>query len=169
MDSGRRIALPADLRLWPSDRAAAARAVMLAVLAVCAWIALLDFGFRHILPREYLDHYTAPLWPRMALACLGSMGEELVFRLGVMTLLAALPTLVGRKAGDGWMVAAVVLTQLANVGLLVLAYPVYGALRFWLVGCVWGWLYWRHGFASALAGHGLSHLLLDPLLLLVLA
>jgi hypothetical protein len=29
---------------------------------------------------------------------------------------------------------------------------------------VWGWLYWRHGFVSALLGHGLCHLLLDPAL-----
>lgn len=51
------------------------------------------------------------------------------------------------------------------MGLSVFADPLYATLRYWLVGAVWGWLYWRHGFLAALAGHGLSHLLLDPLLL----
>jgi hypothetical protein len=62
------------------------------------------------------------------------------------------------------MIGAVVLAQLVNVEWLALEAPPWGALRFWLVGCTWGWLYWRHGFASALIGHGAVHLLLDPLL-----
>lgn len=167
MDLGRSMRLPAGLRLLPADPRAAIRATAIAILVVCAWIAAIDFAFRPMLPQDYMAHYAASLWPRTAWACLGSMREELLFRLGMMTLLAAVPALFGLKPGDGWMVAVIVLAQLANVGTLVLAYPVYGALRLWLVGCVWGWLYWRHGFASALAGHGLSHLLLDPLLFLV--
>jgi hypothetical protein len=47
----------------------------------------------------------------------------------------------------------------------VLHDPVYASLRYLAVGSVWGWLYWRHGWVSALIGHGAAHLVLDPLLL----
>jgi hypothetical protein len=58
--------------------------------------------------------------------------------------------------------------QLALVGGLVIAFPAYASLRFLAVGLVWAWTYWRHGWITALAAHGTSHLLLDPLLLAVL-
>ncbi len=62
------------------------------------------------------------------------------------------------------IVGAILVAQFADIGGLVVAWPEYAVPRFWLVGTVWGWLYWRHGFVSALAGHGLCHLLLDPVL-----
>ena len=155
MSSGRRLTLPAGLRLLPEYTGAAVRWTALSVLAVCAMVIASDLAFRAVLPVEYLAHYMAPLWPRMAWAALGSLREELLYRLGLMTVLAALPQLVGRRVGKGWMVAAIVIAQLANIGTLALAYPPYGLLRFGIAGCVWGWLYWRHGFVSALAGHGL--------------
>lgn len=96
------------------------------------------------------------------------MREELLYWLGLQTLLAALPLLVRRQSGTGWMIAAIVLAQLANAGAWAFAVPPWGMVRFWLVGCIWGWLYWRHGFATALVAHGASHLLLDPLLLAVI-
>ncbi|HKR93433.1 type II CAAX prenyl endopeptidase Rce1 family protein [Novosphingobium sp.] len=161
--------LPAGLHLTPRDPAQAVRATATAAIAACALMILADFAFRNALPREYLDHYTAPLWPRTLLACIGALREELIYRLALLTALAALPALFGRKAGHGWMIAAIAAAQLANIGALAFILPPYGMLRFWLVGCIWGWLYWRHGFASALAGHGLSHLLLDPVLQMVLS
>jgi hypothetical protein len=162
-------ALPGGLRLRPGDRRAAALAVIAAILGVTGWIVLLDtMLFRAVLPADYVAHYTAPLWPRMGLASLGSLAEELVFRLGLMT---ALVWLVARWRGTvspAWFLFAIAAAQLANVSDTLQVAPLYGVFRFWLVGCVWGWLYWRHGFASALAGHGLCHFALDPVLQVLL-
>ncbi|MFM5955330.1 MAG: type II CAAX prenyl endopeptidase Rce1 family protein [Novosphingobium sp.] len=155
--------------MYPSDRTLALRATALSVVCVCLLIVALDLAFRADLPTGYLRAYTDPLWPRTAWSCLDSVGEELVYRLGLMTALAAVPALIRRRAGPGWIVAAIVLAQLVNTGPLVFVVPPWGMLRFWLVGCVWGWLYWRHGFFSALIGHGVAHILLDPVLLAVLA
>ena len=160
---------PGGLRLLPDNYRAAVNATILAVLLACLLVALSDWVMRDVLPPVYRDRYTSPLWPRSAWISLAAMREEVVYRLGLQSLLAALPALAGRKTGPRWMIAAIVLAQLANVGVLALVWPPYGLIRFWLVGCIWGWLYWKHGFASALAGHGMSHLLLDPLLLMVLA
>lgn len=142
---------------------------MIAVLVVCLLVALSDFVMRDTLPTVYRDRYTSPLWPRTWLISLTAMREELLYRLGLQSLLVALPLLLGRKTGPHWMLAAIVLAQLANVGLLALVWPPYGLIRFWLVGCIWGWLYWKHGFVSALVGHAIVYFLLNPLLLLVMA
>jgi Type II CAAX prenyl endopeptidase Rce1-like len=163
-----RLVLPAGLRLFPANWSAAVRAALITVLGVCAFVTALDLAFRAVLPPGYVQFYSAELWPRMAQTCLDAAGEELVYRLGLMTLLAALPMLWGKRAGARWMIAAIVLAQLANVQAFVLIVPPWGGLRFWLVGCVWGGLYWRHGFVTALAGHSLVHLALDPLLLAAL-
>ncbi len=144
------------------------RATLGTVAAVTLFVAALDLAFLATLPEAYRSHYASPLDPRIWQACLGALREELLYRLGLTTLLAALPALWGKRAGPGWMIVAIVLAQLANVHAVVLAMPPWSLLRFWLVGCAWGWLYWRHGLASALIGHGTVHLMLDPVLLRLL-
>jgi hypothetical protein len=163
-----RLSLPAGLRLFPDNLNAALRATLGAVVGVSLFVVALDQAFNAALPEGYRHFYTAPLYPRMFASCLGALKEELLYRLLLTTALAALPMLWGKSAGPKWMIAAIVLAQFANVQALVLEVPPWGALRFWLVGCTWGWLYWRHGLASAMVGHGAVHLLLDPLLLRVL-
>ncbi len=161
--------LPGGLRLFPRDWPAAARAVALAIAGVTGLIVVLDaVVFRTHLPESYVTHYTSPLWPRMLLACAASAREEVFFRLVLTTLLVSLPLLVKRRPGIAWIVGAILVAQFVNVGGLVLIWPEYAIPRFWLVGAVWGWLYLRHGFVAALAGHGLCHLLLDPALSLAL-
>lgn len=158
-------ALPGGLRIAAPDPARAIRATVVAIIAVSAFVIVLDAAvFREALKPDYVAHATAPLWPRTPLACLGSAMEELIFRLAAMTALIAMPGLIGKKPGPAWFVFTIVAAQFMNVGELVLADPLLASLRYWLVGCVWGWLYWRHGFVSALFGHGLCHLLLDPAL-----
>jgi hypothetical protein len=158
-------ALPGGLRIAAPDPARAIRATVVAIVAVCAFIILLDAVlFREALKPDYLAKAIAPLWPRTPLAVLGSVMEEVVFRLAAMSALVAMPGLIGKKPVAAWVVFAIVAAQFFNVGELVLADPLYATPRYWLVGCVWGWLYWRHGFVSALLGHGLCHLLLDPAL-----
>lgn len=139
------------------------------MLGVTAFIIVLDgWLFRAHLTDYYVDFYTRPLLPRTVVVSVFAMMEELRYRLVVMTALVALAMLVRIKPTPALFAAVIVIAQFANVGAQVIADPLYASLRFLAVGCVWGWLYWRHGFASAFVGHGTSHLLIDPLLLAVL-
>jgi hypothetical protein len=162
---GARFALPGGLRLWPTDWRRAARAGLAAIAGVTAFIALLDGAvFRGALPADYVAQYTSPLWPRMGAMGLAAVREELVFRLGLMTALVWLLSRRGRAPSAVVFVFAIAAAQFVNIADTLVLAPLYGALRFWLVGCVWGWLYWRHGFATALAAHSLCHFALNPVL-----
>lgn len=141
------------------------RESVLALAGVCLFIVALDLACRPFLPASYHQFYTEPLFPRMFRSCLRSLEEEVLYRLILTTLLASIPLLWRRQPGRWWIVGAIVLAQLVNVHAVVAAAPPWGILRFWVVGCVWGWLYWRHGFLAALLTHGSAHLMLDPLLL----
>lgn len=166
--SGRFAALT-GLRIVPVDRAAAVRDVVLAILGVTSFIAVLDgLLFRTQLNPDYVALFASPLWPQMlALSALAAV-EEVKFRLLLMTVLAAFTVRLQGRLSLGAVVAIVIAAQFANVGALVLADPLYATLRYWLVGCVWGWLYWRHGWLAALAGHSLTHPVLDPVLYAIL-
>ena len=158
--------LASGLRLWPDDLPAACRAVAASVVGVTAFILILDaIVFRRVLPADYVTTYTSPLLPRTLLACFGAGVEEVIFRLVGMTAIVVALCFWRRPVPAAGFVAAILLSQLANVLPIVLAYPLWGTLRFWAVGSLWGFLYWRHGWAAALVAHGTIHLLLDPLLL----
>lgn len=158
-----------ELTLVPRDGRRAVGATIVAVLGVTAFILVLDgWLFRAQLSGEYVDFYTRPLLPRAVVVSVFAMVEELRYRLLVMTGLVALALMVRIKPTTALFWAVIILAQFINVRALLIADPLYASLRFWAVGCVWGWLYWRHGFMSALLGHGSSHLLIDPLLLLAL-
>ena len=159
----------AGLRFSPRDRQAAAKATVAAVVGVTAFIVLLDgLLFRRWLPADYVNFYAGPLLPRMARMCASAALEEVEFRLLLMTGLVMAMSRLKRPLPPAAFVAAILISQFANVGGLVLAYPLYASLRFWAVGSVWGYLYWRHGWLAALIGHASCHLLLDPLLAFVL-
>jgi hypothetical protein len=165
----RTAALSGGLVLMPRDRSAAALAVAGSIAAITLFIALLDgVLFRDGLSPGYVAHFTSPLWPRMLLSCLISAIDEVQYRLLMMTGLVMALSLARVRLIPAHFIAIILIAQLANVGELVLAQPLYASLRYWAVGCVWGWLYWRHGWLAALAGHGTSHLLLDPVLMAVL-
>jgi hypothetical protein len=166
---GRLTPLLGGLRLTPRDGRRAARDVVLAILGVVALVLLLDaWLFRAHLPPDYVELYTSPLVPRTFFVIGRAALEEIEFRLVAMTGLVVLVSLARVRLTVPVVAAIIVASQFANVAPLVLADPLYASLRYWAIGCVWGWLYWRHGFLSALIGHGVSHLLLDPLLLFAL-
>jgi hypothetical protein len=73
-----------------------------------------------------------------------------------------------QRISTGMFITIILASQLWLVWPLLLAAPFYGALRYWAVGSVWGWLYWRHGWLAGVAGHSATHLVMDPLLLLTL-
>lgn len=157
------------LTLRPSDKGAAIRDAGISIVAVTALIVALDVTFRRSLDPGYVTFFTGPLWPRTLLVCLIALGEEVRFRLIAMTaVFAAVKALRGRVS-PGWALAAILVCQLANVGMLVAADPLYGLFRWWLVGSVWGWLYWRHGWFTGTIAHCATHLVMGPLLLLALS
>ena len=157
------------LALLPDQPAAAFRAVLLSIIGVTAFIGLLDgLMFGPHLPESYRATFGTAPWFRTAELCALAAVEEFKFRLIVMTVLAAVAVRLQGRLTLPAVVAIIVAAQFANVGVLVVADPLYAGLRYWLVGCVWGWLYWRHGWLAAVAGHVLTHPVLDPVLYLVL-
>lgn len=157
------------LHLLPTNRATAVRAVVASILGVTLFVLLLDaLIFRRSLPPGYAAFYTSPLLPRTPVLCVMAVIEEFKFRLLLMTGLAMTVALWRERVSDRQFIAIILASQLCLVWPFVLAAPLYGALRYWTVGAVWGWLYWRHGWLAGLAGHATTHLLLDPLLLVAL-
>lgn len=153
------------LRLMPQSWTLAMRAVLLCIALVTGFIVALDaLLFREHLSSAYLATYSSPPWPRMLSLSLLAAIEEVQFRLALMTALAAVAVRIQGRLTVPAAIAIIAAAQFANIGDFVLADPLYAIPRYWLVGCAWGWLYWRHGWVAALAGHSLTHLLLDPAL-----
>lgn len=153
---------PEDWRLALRDTTAVVVGLTLACLVLDVVV------FRSSLPAAYVASYQLPAWPRTLLTCFASAREELIYRLVLTTALVVLVT-AGRKPDDRsapWL--AFIAAQAVLVWPSVLAWPLWASLRFWAVGSVWGWLYWRRGFVAALLGHASIHLALDPLLLITL-
>jgi hypothetical protein len=158
------------LRLLPVDWRRAGVALAACILGVTVFIALLDAAlFRQSLPPDYIAAYTSPLMPRILLNCVSAALDEVKFRLLLMTALVMLLSWWRGKLSPAWFIIAILAVQLVNVWEIIIAFPFYGTLRYWAVGSVWGWLYWRHGWLAALTGHGATHLLLDPVLLWLLS
>jgi hypothetical protein len=156
--------MPDNLLILPRDWRVACLAALLSIAGVVLWIVIVDLCFRRWLPPEYVQFYTSPILPRTVWSAALSVIEELKYRLILMTLLVALIGRWRRDVPASAFVAVIVISQLANVWPLVVAYPVYASLRFWIVGCVWGHLYWRFGWATAALAHGVCHFALDPAL-----
>jgi hypothetical protein len=167
------------LRLAPADWRQALSAIGLCILGVTILIVLVDCVlFRATLPAPYIAFFAGPhLGVRIATYLALSGIDEVEYRLFLMTSLVVAGGLLWRDAdGDipaGVFVAAILLSQIAYV-LLKLPAPhggvdvLYDALRYFAVGLVWGWLYWRHGWLSAVAGHAGTHIVLQPTLLVLL-
>jgi hypothetical protein len=145
-------------------------AVALSIGAVTAFILFLDcFLFRAHLSANYVAFFTSPLTPRLQAICLLAAYEEVKFRLLLMTALTLMVAALWKRTPPGWcFVLIIIAAQVANIGSFLVGDPGYGSLRYLAVGSVWGWLYWKHGWLSALIGHTSTHIVLDPLLLLYL-
>ncbi|MEW6640325.1 MAG: hypothetical protein AB1586_07450 [Pseudomonadota bacterium] len=162
----------ADLQLMPAAVrwTAAAAAAAIAAVGVSAIVIAADVAFRSHLTADYVAQYTSALMPRIGFRILASAFEEVKWRLGLMTLLIGVARLaLGRRPPDWFFIGVIAFVQVCNVADGLVAAPVYGTLRFFLPGGVWGWLYWRHGWLTALAAHAGCHLIIDPALLIVLS
>ncbi|MEX2647631.1 MAG: CPBP family intramembrane glutamic endopeptidase [Alphaproteobacteria bacterium] len=113
-----------------------------------------------------------PWWSGLAQALYGGIGEELLFRFGMMALIAWMITHLGRFfdtllrwSRPSWELAPNV--TVALWGGLVISSVVFGlahagqgegttivqvSLRL-AAGFLFGWLYWRRGIESAMAAH----------------
>jgi len=144
-------------------------------LAFGAWMALADASFLGGAVPAVQHEMVARLstLQRIAFAWRGALFDEVVLRLMVLTGLVAL----ARAAGlVGWRAfwPAILATALLAWPLTVLPYlsdlhwtaatVLREALLHCAAGVLWGWLYCRHGWAAALAGHWAAHLSLQPLL-----
>jgi hypothetical protein len=168
------------LRLAPADWRKALPTIGLCILGVTILIVLVDCVlFRATLPASYVAFFADLTPPSVRIATYMALSgiDEMEYRLVLMTALVVAGGLFWRDA-DGDIpacvfVAAILLSQIAYV-LLKLPAPhgavdvLYDALRYYAVGSVWGWLYWRHGWLSAVAGHAGTHLVLQPALLVLL-
>lgn len=134
-------------------------------------------GLAVALPILFLDRAslgsTSPetLQARLTYFPLRSLNEEVIYRLGAMSVFAWALTSVGPLRGAGGKAAAFVLAAalaqalncLVNIPIPQMqAEPVYVLVRFFAPGVLWGLLYWRLGFAAAAVGHVAGHLWLQP-------
>jgi hypothetical protein len=167
------------LRLVADDRRAAARDAALAILGVTVVIAVADgLVFRRWLPGWYVGIFGGPdLLVRIAFYMWRCVGEEVVYRLLLMTALVAVGARLWGTQGKApaWVVwGAILIAQAVNMipkqpaPQSLLEVP-WAFLRFYVPGVVWGWLYWRRGFITPLLAHPAAHLVLQPILLWELA
>jgi len=151
------------------------RTPLLIALGVAIAVAVIDgFVFRAILPAEYVHSMTSVgTGERLIYFMLRAVNEQILYRLFLMSVLVWGLGLVwrgenGRPAnGAYWL--AILLAQVINISINV-PLPetplllLYDTARYICPGIVWGYLYWRHGFATAELAHVGTHPFLQPAL-----
>lgn len=173
--------LPGDLGLGvlPRQGLRSLGLALLAGLLFGAWMALADATvFTGAIPevqRLMVAQMSAP--ERIAWFARGALLDEVIYRLIGLTGAVWCLALVTRLRGAALMWPAILLVALV-------AYPAgtwdyFSALEpsaltaarelalHGAAGVLWGWLYWRHGWLSAVTGHVAAHLSLQPLLSLL--
>lgn len=176
--SGLFFAGKAGLRVTPHDLKRPLVAVVGIALALGIAIAALDAAApRSILLPGFIDGLReTPTLVRLEYYAVRAFGEDVVYRLFLMSLLACagVSLLRQRPASVYWL--AIIAAQLANVALTCWAYTpltpamaLYTVIRLVLPGILWGYLYWRHGFLTATLAHVTTHLFYQPLMTLALS
>ena len=145
-------------------------------LAFGAYMALADhFVFASAVPAvQRILLAQNSLSERLAFFARGALLDELEYRLIALTALAWGLASLAKRPAPAAIWAAIVLTALVVYPLGNWSYfraldpTVMSLLRELALhggaGVLWGWLYWRHGWLSGLAGHIAAHLSLQPLL-----
>ncbi|WP_298196884.1 hypothetical protein [Novosphingobium sp.] len=153
-----------------------ARVAITAGLAMGLAMSLADATlFRPVVPA--VQHVLAHEWSltdRLARFALGAVEDELVLRLGGLTLL--LTMLVAWRGERTALIDGLAIGLTAAVLWPIWAYAYLGDLD-WSgltlareillhigAGSVWGWLFCRHGWMAGVLGHVSAHLMLQPLL-----
>ena len=147
---------------------------IVAAVGVAVYVVVLDVGlFRSLLSPSYVAALHQPLGFRYLYFFARAFNENVIYRLFVFGMLAALVRLCrkGRAGGFASMLVLATITQCVNIGANVVLpthgalTPVmlaYDALRYIAPGVLWAVLYWRHGFACAEVASVGCHLFLQP-------
>ena len=121
--------------------------------------------FAPVLPEALRTISSPPPWQGFLVAFYGGINEELLLRLGVMTLLAWVGAKLTRQERPGpgvvWVanvLAALLfgaghLPTLAALAPLTAILVVRTLLLNGLAGVAFGWLYWRRGLLAAMVSH----------------
>lgn len=151
-------------------------AVSVTLVVFVPFTALYYGVFRRTLPPETVRR-TEDLRRGMGLVArvlMGGVVEEIVFRFGVMSLIAWLTiSVAGAPEAIGMWTAIVIAGVLfglahlpggAAIGIPITAPLVTMAISLnLLVALGFGWLFWTHGLLAAIASHALVHVLWFPL------
>jgi len=180
---GLMLARRTGLRAGASDLRLSGIVGLGAAVAVALWVLLIDgWLFRDVLPPTYVSLLRAPLGLRLLYFMPRAFNENIIYRLFLMSALAWLFGFIWRSengkpaAAALWL--AIVLSQVINIAINVgfvsshgasAATLVYDAVRYVAPGVAWGYLYWRHGLATAEIAAVGTHLFLQPAFTLLLS
>ena len=146
-------------------RAALPLAIGLGVIAAVIILLLERLVFAPLLPEALQAKQAPPAWQGFLAAFYGGINEELLMRLGLMSLLAWAGARATRqeRPGGGVMWTANVLTALlfgvghlptlAMLAPLTVMLVVRTLLLNGIAGVLFGWLYWRRGLLAAMVSH----------------
>jgi len=157
--------LAGEAEAWRRFRASLPLALGIGV-AVAAVILLLEqLVFGPLLPEALQEVTAPPPWQGFLASFYGGINEELLMRLGLMTLLAWAGVKVIRQERPGpgvlWtanVLAALLfgaghLPTLAALVPLTIMLVVRTVLLNSIAGVAFGWLYWRRGLLAAMVSH----------------
>lgn len=164
----------AGLQLWPENWGRVWRVGLLYAAGTAIFVVVIDcFVFRQTLTPDYVAVLRQPLWMRLVYFSIRAFTENTVYHLFALSILILAFGAVWHKAdgspSDVAFWAAIILSQLVNiVWNVVLFEPVtpfalgYDAIRYVAPGLLWGYLFWRYGFATAEIAHVATHFFLQP-------
>jgi hypothetical protein len=171
---GRRIGLSVE----GTARGRSVRDALIAAVAVAVWCALCDWYWRSSLHPAYVSYLTTtPLALRIAYYAMRALNENILYRLFLGSLFILILGWVwkgpdGRPAPGAFWVGFT-LAQAVNIWANITAFApltpaalMHDALRYVVPGVVWGWLYWRRGFAATEIACTSVHIVLQPLIVL---
>ncbi len=170
--------LPADLGfgILPRQGLRSLTLALGAGLAFGAYMALADSTlFAGVVPEVQRQMVAQmPTGDRIAFFARGALLDEVFYRLlGLTAIVWCLARVTlwrgGRLVWPAILLVAFVLYPVGNWAYFAALEPTaLTALRevalHGAAGVLWGWLYWRHGWLSAVTGHVSAHLALQPLL-----
>lgn len=166
--AGLGLGTPANLAsLSPTQRPRLGRTMLLSAVIGLMMVVLVLVLDQLLFSGDSLPRIRAigamPLTVRLGVVAFSAVSEELIYRLGVSTLVASLAFLALRKSSERaaqvsvWLGIAIasVLFALAHVGNAPdAAHPILRAMTLnGLVALALGWLYWYRGLEAALVAH----------------
>lgn len=146
-------------------------------VGVAAYVCIVDaLLFRNSLPLEYVREIQGHgLNERLSYYFLRAFQENVIYRLFVFSAVTSIISRIWRMQATDFSplqaFAIAFAVQLVNVSTNAVWHEpmsavllIYELFRFVLPGALWGWLYWRFGFATTELGHVACHAFLQPAL-----